>query len=234
MPDAAIGADVMAGFPGETEADFEESRRFIEDLPFTYLHVFTYSERPGTPAAADPGFRADARPQGAEPRPAGARRGEEPAISRVDGGADSFRRHPARAGRRAQRAITSTWRWPGLASPTGWWISRSAPSAARASRKSAQRAGGHSRLHETGGPPAALSRRGAAARRPKAGWPWGQSCLRTGNSRIRFPVAAKMALQMAGAMGGTPGSPTARRRRVARDDVYVGFPARASSMRATL
>jgi threonylcarbamoyladenosine tRNA methylthiotransferase MtaB len=53
MPDAAIGADVMTGFPGETDADFEESRRFIEDLPFTYLHVFTYSERPGTPAAKD-------------------------------------------------------------------------------------------------------------------------------------------------------------------------------------
>ena len=51
MPDAAIGADVMVGFPGETEADFEESRGFIESLPFTYLHVFTYSERPGTPAA---------------------------------------------------------------------------------------------------------------------------------------------------------------------------------------
>jgi threonylcarbamoyladenosine tRNA methylthiotransferase MtaB len=55
MPDAAIGADVMAGFPGETDSDFEESRRFIESLPFTYLHVFTYSERPGTPAAADAG-----------------------------------------------------------------------------------------------------------------------------------------------------------------------------------
>lgn len=52
MPDAAIGADVMVGFPGETDDDFEESRRFIEALPFTYLHVFTYSERPGTPAAA--------------------------------------------------------------------------------------------------------------------------------------------------------------------------------------
>ncbi|MDQ6698642.1 MAG: tRNA (N(6)-L-threonylcarbamoyladenosine(37)-C(2))-methylthiotransferase MtaB [Acidobacteriota bacterium] len=51
MPDAAIGADVMAGFPGETDAHFEESRQFIESLPFTYLHVFTYSERPGTPAA---------------------------------------------------------------------------------------------------------------------------------------------------------------------------------------
>ncbi len=53
-PDAAIGADVMVGFPGETEADFEENRTFIADLPFTYLHVFTYSARPGTPAAALP------------------------------------------------------------------------------------------------------------------------------------------------------------------------------------
>jgi len=52
MPDAAIGADVMTGFTGETDAEFEESRRFIESLPFTYLHVFTYSERPGTAAAA--------------------------------------------------------------------------------------------------------------------------------------------------------------------------------------
>jgi threonylcarbamoyladenosine tRNA methylthiotransferase MtaB len=54
MPDAAIGADVMTGFPGETPEDFEQSRAFIESLPFTYLHVFTYSERPGTPAAERP------------------------------------------------------------------------------------------------------------------------------------------------------------------------------------
>ena len=54
MPYAAIGADVMTGFPGETEQEFDESRAFIESLPFTYLHVFTYSERPGTPAAASP------------------------------------------------------------------------------------------------------------------------------------------------------------------------------------
>jgi threonylcarbamoyladenosine tRNA methylthiotransferase MtaB len=51
MPTAAIGADVMVGFPGESETDFEETRRLIEELPFTYLHVFTYSSRPGTPAA---------------------------------------------------------------------------------------------------------------------------------------------------------------------------------------
>jgi threonylcarbamoyladenosine tRNA methylthiotransferase MtaB len=54
MPTAAIGADVMAGFPGETDAEFETTRRLIADLPFTYLHVFTYSARPGTPAAAMP------------------------------------------------------------------------------------------------------------------------------------------------------------------------------------
>ena len=51
MPDAAIGADVMVGFPGETDDDFEQTRAFIERLPFTYLHVFTYSSRPGTPSA---------------------------------------------------------------------------------------------------------------------------------------------------------------------------------------
>jgi threonylcarbamoyladenosine tRNA methylthiotransferase MtaB len=54
MPTAAVGADVMVGFPGETESEFDETRRMIEELPFTYLHVFTYSARPGTPAAADP------------------------------------------------------------------------------------------------------------------------------------------------------------------------------------
>ena len=46
MPSAAIGADVMAGFPGETNSEFEATRRLIAELPFTYLHVFTYSARP--------------------------------------------------------------------------------------------------------------------------------------------------------------------------------------------
>jgi threonylcarbamoyladenosine tRNA methylthiotransferase MtaB len=50
MPDAAIGADVMVGFPGETDLLFEESYRFIEQQPFTYLHLFPFSARPGTPA----------------------------------------------------------------------------------------------------------------------------------------------------------------------------------------
>jgi threonylcarbamoyladenosine tRNA methylthiotransferase MtaB len=54
MPTAAIGADVMVGFPGESDEQFEETRAFIETLPFTYLHVFTYSSRPGTPSATMP------------------------------------------------------------------------------------------------------------------------------------------------------------------------------------
>jgi len=52
LPHAAIGADVIAGFPGETEADHETTLQFIDSLPFTYLHVFSYSSRPGTKAAA--------------------------------------------------------------------------------------------------------------------------------------------------------------------------------------
>lgn len=51
MPDACVGSDVIVGFPGETKADFEASRNWLEAQPLAYLHVFTYSKRPGTPAA---------------------------------------------------------------------------------------------------------------------------------------------------------------------------------------
>ena len=50
MPDAAIGADVLVGFPGETEAAFANTASLIEGLPVSYLHVFPFSARPGTPA----------------------------------------------------------------------------------------------------------------------------------------------------------------------------------------
>ncbi|HLR76212.1 MAG TPA: MiaB/RimO family radical SAM methylthiotransferase, partial [Balneolaceae bacterium] len=50
MPDAAIGVDVITGHPGETEERFMESFNFINNLPVAYLHVFTFSERPGTHA----------------------------------------------------------------------------------------------------------------------------------------------------------------------------------------
>ncbi|HSY99748.1 MAG TPA: radical SAM protein [Terriglobales bacterium] len=54
LPNAAIGADVIAGFPGETESDHAATLSFIDRLPFTYLHVFSYSPRPGTKAASLP------------------------------------------------------------------------------------------------------------------------------------------------------------------------------------
>lgn len=50
-PDAAIGADVIAGFPGESDDDFRATYDFIDALPLTYLHVFSFSARPGTKAA---------------------------------------------------------------------------------------------------------------------------------------------------------------------------------------
>ncbi|NPU85797.1 MAG: tRNA (N(6)-L-threonylcarbamoyladenosine(37)-C(2))-methylthiotransferase MtaB [Syntrophaceae bacterium] len=54
VPDCAVGADVMAGFPGENVGAFANTVRLIEDLPLAYLHVFPYSRRSGTPAADDP------------------------------------------------------------------------------------------------------------------------------------------------------------------------------------
>ena len=50
VPDAGIGSDVIVGFPGETNSHFEETYRFLVDMPVSYLHVFTYSERPNTAA----------------------------------------------------------------------------------------------------------------------------------------------------------------------------------------
>jgi threonylcarbamoyladenosine tRNA methylthiotransferase MtaB len=50
VPDLTIGCDVIVGFPGETPAHFQNTLRFLQDLPFTYLHVFPFSPRPGTPA----------------------------------------------------------------------------------------------------------------------------------------------------------------------------------------
>lgn len=55
MPDACIAADLMVGFNGETEEEFEKGIRFIEEIPISYLHVFTYSDRPNTMALKMPG-----------------------------------------------------------------------------------------------------------------------------------------------------------------------------------
>jgi threonylcarbamoyladenosine tRNA methylthiotransferase MtaB len=55
LPHAAIGADVLAGFPGETDADHTATMELVRRVPFTYLHVFSFSARPGTAAAMLPG-----------------------------------------------------------------------------------------------------------------------------------------------------------------------------------
>ena len=52
MPDACIGVDVIVGFPGESDQHFLDTYSFLVDLPVSYLHVFSYSERPNTPAAS--------------------------------------------------------------------------------------------------------------------------------------------------------------------------------------
>jgi len=55
LPHAAIGSDVIVGFPGETDAAFEESLAYLRHSPLTHLHVFAYSDRPGTVASRLPG-----------------------------------------------------------------------------------------------------------------------------------------------------------------------------------
>jgi len=60
-PDVVFGADLIAGFPTETEAMFEGTLALVEDCGLTYLHVFPYSERDGTPAAAMPPVPGDVR-----------------------------------------------------------------------------------------------------------------------------------------------------------------------------
>jgi threonylcarbamoyladenosine tRNA methylthiotransferase MtaB len=57
VPHAALGADILVGFPEESTTDFEDTQKFLENSPLTYLHVFTYSPRPGTPAATLPQVR---------------------------------------------------------------------------------------------------------------------------------------------------------------------------------
>jgi threonylcarbamoyladenosine tRNA methylthiotransferase MtaB len=51
MPHASIGTDLIVGFPGETDAHFEETRSLVADLPLSHVHVFPYSDRPGTAAS---------------------------------------------------------------------------------------------------------------------------------------------------------------------------------------
>ena len=62
LPGAAFGADVICGFPGESEQDHERTVALVERLPFSYLHVFSYSSRPGTRSARRGGMAEDVSP----------------------------------------------------------------------------------------------------------------------------------------------------------------------------
>jgi threonylcarbamoyladenosine tRNA methylthiotransferase MtaB len=60
IPGLGLGADLIVGHPGEADEDFEATMRFVESLPFSYLHVFSYSDRRGTEAARRPDHVAPA------------------------------------------------------------------------------------------------------------------------------------------------------------------------------
>ena len=104
LPDAAIGADVIVGFPGETDADFDTTAQFIERLPFTYLHVFSFSERPGTAAEH---FGDQVPPRMIRERARALRalgRGESRGISRLAVRPHVARPHPRPRRRRLDRS----------------------------------------------------------------------------------------------------------------------------------
>ena len=108
IPDLAVSTDIMVGFPGETDAEFETSLTAVEALAFSRLHVFRYSRRPGTPAAVMPDQ---------VPRPVAAERG-----ARMQGLGERLidRFHRAHLGRRmpvlweSWRRRGSRRRWSGL------------------------------------------------------------------------------------------------------------------------
>jgi threonylcarbamoyladenosine tRNA methylthiotransferase MtaB len=90
LPVFALGADVMVGFPGETDADFAATRDMLAALPFTYIHVFPYSARPGTAALrlGAPVPPASVRERGAELRRLVEAKGRAHAAARAGSAAD--------------------------------------------------------------------------------------------------------------------------------------------------
>ena len=90
MPVFALGADIIAAFPGETDADHAATVALVEQLPFTYLHVFTYSPRPGTAATRLPGHvpLAATQARSHELRHLGQRKGREYRAARAGSVAD--------------------------------------------------------------------------------------------------------------------------------------------------
>ena len=114
-PDAAFGADIIAGFPTETDDAFANSVSLVERCGLTWLHVFPYSERPGTPAAKMPQLPGDVR-KGPRRRTARGRSGAGAAVPRC---ADRLRRR--RAGRKGcGRSDASVRQCPHRRRSGGW------------------------------------------------------------------------------------------------------------------
>ncbi|HEX7938164.1 MAG TPA: MiaB/RimO family radical SAM methylthiotransferase, partial [Gemmatimonadaceae bacterium] len=92
LPVFGLGADVIVGFPGETASDFDATLRMVRDLPFTYLHVFTYSPRPGTsaPRLAETVAPSIAAERSTHLRELGTARAELHAARRATGAADAI------------------------------------------------------------------------------------------------------------------------------------------------
>ncbi len=97
LPDAGVGADLIVGFPGETEADFAATLDLVAGSPLTYLHVFRFSPRPGTPAAAlpDPVHPETVAERGRRLRAAGRRRRERFARAQVGRWREAVAESPA-------------------------------------------------------------------------------------------------------------------------------------------
>ena len=90
MPVLGLGADIIAGFPGETDADHRATLALVDALPFTYLHVFPYSERPGVAATRlpDPVAPAILRDRARELRELGEAKERAYRLTRLDRRAD--------------------------------------------------------------------------------------------------------------------------------------------------
>lgn len=121
LPHAAIGSDVIVGFPGETDDDFEQLTSYLEDSPLTHLHVFPYSDRPGTMASTLPGkvHGSVVRQRGQRIRDISRRRADRfraaqrgttrPALTIEDGSVavtDNYFRVPAPAGHARNEWVT--------------------------------------------------------------------------------------------------------------------------------
>ena len=102
-PDISISTDIIVGFPGETDADFEATMKLVEDIGFDQSFTFIYSRRPGTPASN----LADDTPEAAQERTPVATAGRDHDNSPQDQRGHD-RQHAARSGREAQPQATPT------------------------------------------------------------------------------------------------------------------------------